>query len=143
MSIMDDANSIICTACGAPVLDPKTDLRQPCPYCGCLRKTVIIQVSDQLELKEKLKSKAVHAKTKKKVAWSISGDDYQWSTGRWLKLERTFDKEKDLYTEKLVDPATEEVIKDVSEPLSQHTDHGAAKAENAPADEEMNREPDT
>lgn len=143
MSIMDDADSIICTACGAPVLDPNTDPRQPCPYCGCLRKTVIIQVSDQLELKEKLRFKAVHMVTKKKVAWSLSGDDYQWSTGRWLKLERTFDKEKDLYTEKLVDPATEEVIKDVSERLSQHTDHGLAKPKISPANEEMNQEPDT
>jgi hypothetical protein len=55
------------------------------------------------------------------------GDEFQYSTGRWLHLEQTVDHENDLYTEKLTDPESGEVIRDVQERLSEHRGHGAAR----------------
>ena len=56
-----------------------------------------------------------------------SGDSYSQDLGRYVHLERLIDRPGDRYEEKVVDPETNEVIREISEPLSKHKGHGSAK----------------
>jgi len=118
---------IECEACGAPVPIVIIIKNGGCTYCGHVRPMVTLSYTESLNLTETYKMKAVNHETGKKVAWSKGGDDLQRDTGRMLHLDRSFDKEKDEYKEHIVDPATGEVVRHVEEPLSKHTDRGAAK----------------
>lgn len=57
------------------------------------------------------------------------GDDLYRDTGKWNKLTRIVDRQADpkMYTERLVDGETGEVIKEVSRSLKQHKGHGSDK----------------
>jgi hypothetical protein len=48
-------------------------------------------------------------------------------SGRLMKKERVFDRQNNIYTERVVDSDTDEIVRDVQEPLSDHTGHGSAK----------------
>lgn len=71
--------------------------------------------------------KARHDGPGKPFLESKVGDDLYRKTGEWRKLERRVDREGNWYYEKIVDPKTGRVIKDVSEPLTKHRGHGSAK----------------
>jgi hypothetical protein len=58
---------------------------------------------------------------------SISGDVYSHSLGRMVRIHRTIDRRRDLYYERVLDPDTREVLREVEEPLSHHTGRGSAK----------------
>jgi hypothetical protein len=55
------------------------------------------------------------------------GDDLYRKTGKWNELERTIDRANDRYREKITDPETGDVIRDLDEPLSKHRGRGDAK----------------
>jgi hypothetical protein len=48
------------------------------------------------------------------------------STQAWQHVDRVIDREKNRYTEPIIDAAGN-LVRDVTEPLSQHRGHGAAK----------------
>jgi hypothetical protein len=101
-----------------------------CPGCGVQLSLVAIGVKDEggITLREKLKAKVRHGLpgTVKPHLEKTVGDDLQRSTGQWLNLERTVDRENDYYRERLTNPQTGEVL-DKQERLSEHQGHGAAK----------------
>ena len=103
-----------------------------CPGCGELLSFIAVAAEDQVEagttrLREKLGIKARHPGEGKPHLIKTVGDDLQRSTGRWLHLERTVDRENDDYRETLTDPQTGEVLLDKRERLSEHRGRGAAK----------------
>lgn len=50
----------------------------------------------------------------------FTGDDLCKSDNKWMTKERIIDKDKDLYKETVIDPATGEVVHHYQEPLSDH-----------------------
>jgi hypothetical protein len=57
----------------------------------------------------------------------LSGDVYSHSLGRMVRIHRTIDRRRDLYYERVLDPDTREVLREIEEPLSQHRGRGSAK----------------
>jgi len=51
--------------------------------------------------------------------------------GRRVTYDRIIDRDGDLYHERVVDVETGEVVRDVTEPLSDHRGRGSAKPEKA------------
>lgn len=60
----------------------------------------------------------------------VSGDDLHRNSGKLMKLERTIDRENDLYHEIVTNPSTGEIVHECKEPLSEHKGHGTAKFKN-------------
>ena len=71
--------------------------------------------------------KARHGAGKKPYRKGVVGASWSYRLLRWLRLERTIDREADLYEERVTDPETGETIHHQRELLSKHTDHGDAK----------------
>jgi hypothetical protein len=61
----------------------------------------------------------------------VSGDVYSHSLGRMVRIQRIIDRRRDLYYERVLDPVTREVLREIEEPLSQHTGRGSAKRRRA------------
>jgi hypothetical protein len=55
------------------------------------------------------------------------GDSYSWARDRWMDLVRVIDRRNDRYRESVVDQVTGEVVREVDEPLSEHTGRGSAR----------------
>lgn len=101
--------------------------RTPCPKCGSTSRTFHVHIHESITLREKWGMKARHGDKGKPYIESISGDDLHRESGKWMKLERTIDRENDKYNEIVTDPSTGEIVHECEEPLSEHRGHGAAK----------------
>jgi hypothetical protein len=55
------------------------------------------------------------------------GDNFSHKHNRWFVIERTINRVWDWYRERITDKTTGEVVVDVGEPLSAHTEHGSAR----------------
>ncbi len=85
-----------------------------------------------------LTAKGKHAGATGRRKWFVetfSGADWSHRLQRFIRKQRTLDRDNDRYAEKVVDPETGEVLRDVEEPLSEHQGRGSAKAR--PFDEEQ------
>jgi hypothetical protein len=122
---MTDEWIVTCKKCGTILeADPA---RPPCPNCGCAIRVSTVAVSDGLQLGDKIGMKHNRPGTKKPVYESVTGDDIFRKTGEMNKLSREIDRENDRYREKIVNPLTGEVIREVDEPLSAHRDRGTPR----------------
>jgi hypothetical protein len=103
---------------------------QPCARCGSLKKSIEVNLVDNLEFhhneRAKLRDPACSARKNPRID-SFSGYDLRKSDGRWIKKDRVIDKINNLYKEHIQDPKTGEIVRDVEEPLSDHVGHGSAK----------------
>ena len=125
-----DSTVVRCADCNQILEeDPSlpADERTVCPGCGSMARRVDIHVHEELGFKSQVAMKGRHSGEKKPYVEQVDGDDLQRSTGRWMKKSRTIDRDGDRYTEKVVDPETGEVLRDVDEPLTQHRGRGSAK----------------
>ena len=57
----------------------------------------------------------------------VVGDVYAHATKKWNRKERLIDRDKDWYSEKIIDSETGEILHFCEEPLSKHQGHGSAK----------------
>jgi hypothetical protein len=57
----------------------------------------------------------------------FTGDEIRGADGKWMKEERTIDRDRCRYKETVTDPETGEVVHHCDEPLINHTGHGSAK----------------
>jgi hypothetical protein len=120
---------VSCQDCGTRLPDSTTapvDERMPCPRCGSLRRHVAISVSDTITVHEQLLFKARTPGEKRPFVERKAGDDYSWSRGRWVSLRRVIDRRTNRYQERIEDPVSGEVIRDVDEPLTKHVGRGSA-----------------
>ena len=128
-----DSASVHCAACGA-ILDENpsapVDERLPCPQCGSFSRSIHVSCSDTLTFHSKLNLKARHSGEKRPFMDQTVGDDLHRNSGHWMKLYRLIDRVKDWYYERVTSPATGEIVHECSEPLTNHRDHGSAKAKN-------------
>jgi hypothetical protein len=87
-----------CGECGAVVGPPVTSADK-CPECGERLSLIAISVGDEvgITLRENLGLKVRHGLPGqiRPHLEKVVGDDLQWSTGRWLHIERTVDREND------------------------------------------------
>lgn len=100
--------------------------RQPCPSCGSTSRFVSVHVTETVTVHESVGMKARHADGRKPSRELRSGGDLHRDTGEWRTVHRVIDRENDRYDE-VVTGADGDVIREVHEPLSQHTGRGAAK----------------
>jgi hypothetical protein len=79
-----------------------------------------------------LKAKGRHAGATGKRKWFIetfTGSELSRSLQRFMHKVRIIDRDNNRYVEKVVDPETGQVLRDVEEPLSEHQGHGSAKSQ--------------
>jgi len=101
-----------------------------CPRCGSLRRTIQVGaiLSTMVGFHAKASWRTGDRKRGKPLRWGVTGDDLHSESGRWNKLERTFDRIMDLYYEHIVDGETGVVIRHCVEKLSEHIGRGSAKS---------------
>ena len=103
------------------------DQRKPCSKCGSLSRCYHVLVNDTIKFHEKLGMKARHNSGGKPFFESVVGSDLHRKSGKWMKLERTIDRENNHYREVVVDSNTGDVVHFCEEPLSDHQQHGTEK----------------
>ena len=121
---------IECKNCGAVLNDTtpnELESRPPCPHCGHTERVHACFVSDTLELKEHLRMRGKHEGQKNLFIDTRVGDSFFRITQTWNYMERTIDFENNWYFERITNPVTGEVIRECSEPLTEHQGHGDAK----------------
>lgn len=131
---METRRTVECGDCGEP-LDPSNcapgTIQAPCPKCGSIRQNVTLNISDEVtaELRDSLNAKVKDDTfpSKEKVRREFFyGSDKRKSKGDYVYKEREIDKDRNRYRE-LVREESGEVIRDIEQPLSDHTGHGSAK----------------
>jgi hypothetical protein len=121
--------TVSCSRCGTSVAEPvRVEDREPCPTCGSIARTFAVTLTAKAEVHDSLAYKARHGDVGKVRPYreAFTGFDYHRDIKQWRQVSRVVDRERDRYTERIVDAAGN-VVRDVDEPLSQHRGHGAAK----------------
>jgi hypothetical protein len=119
--------TVQCSLCGALVEEPpQIEDRQPCPTCGSLARTFGVMLTGSVEVHGSRRLKARHGDAGKPYLESFHGGDYHRDSGEWRQVSRVIDREHDRYSERIVDKGGH-VVREVDEPLTQHTGRGAAK----------------
>ena len=121
-----------CGKCNAKLPDEvpglATSERTLCPTCNSTARNFAIELKATVGAHAQLSRKARARGEKKPFIEGKSGDDLYRKTGRWSVLDRTLDRRKDQYDERIVDKETGEPIRECHEPLTKHEGHGSAKA---------------
>ncbi len=128
MSVSADFTS--CTQCGTRIEeahDMPIKARALCPTCGSTTRNFNVHIQEALTLGEKIFLKHKRPGHKKPIFEYVSGNDLHRNSGQWNHLTREIDRENDRYKELIINPKTGEVIRNVDEPLTEHTDRGSAK----------------
>ncbi len=128
--MLDTPRTVNCGACGKELAeDPHApvETRKPCPDCGSTSRDFQKSLSATVTVRTKLSMKARHATGGRPFLEQIVGDDLHRKSGKWMKLERLIDRERDLYHKVVKDPETGQIVHECQEPLSEHRGHGAAK----------------
>lgn len=123
--------SITCTGCDAALdEDLSTPQRPPCPHCGSTGRHVAVDLSDKVEIRDRVLLRAKDPKRtgKQKLRMElITGADLHRQSGKWYEKERLIDKDARRYREVVKDPATGEMIHFCDESLDLHQGHGSAR----------------
>lgn len=125
--------NVVCTECAAPLAVDETDTLAtppPCEQCGSTSYTVIFTIHEPNILHEQVKGKVKDGAlpSRKKVRTEfITGEELRKSDGQWVGKDRYWNKDSDIYIEKVVDQKTGGVIHSCEELLSEHIGHGSAK----------------
>jgi hypothetical protein len=114
-----------CKDCGTEIeIDAEGTANLPCSVCG--GNLLLIELEERVEVHEMLGVKAKSQGKEKPILEMKSGEELRVSRGDWVSKERRIDRENDHYMEKVVDEDGN-VIREVSERLSDHIGHGSAK----------------
>lgn len=123
--------SIECAKCGSPLsIVPGEVARVACAACGATarRYTELIEERATVHHSIRMRAKRPSLPSDKKLRWDAnSGYEMSVSLQRLVKVERTLDRDADLYFERVTDPQTGEILHECQEPLSKHIGHGSAK----------------
>ena len=127
---MSGANQeAFCGDCGTELDESPSqapEKRAPCPQCGSTRRRFAVAMEDAaIEMRSSLRVRAKAGGKGKPFQEEKVGDDYWRKGGRWMTFRRLIDRRRNRYVERIEDPETGEVIKDVDEPLSEHRGHGS------------------
>ncbi len=127
--------NIFCNQCQHQFSDPSVlEVETACPNCNSIEKLVAVNTSDSLavqidETKTFLRGKDPLKRIGKsnKYLFEKLRLKRRDAGDRLILLQRLQDRDNDLYKEKVENLETGEVIRDVTERLSEHRGHGSAK----------------
>ena len=123
--------SVTCSECGKTLSEPPDEEnRKPCQFCGSSARTINLLLKEDIHLHEfiDVKKKFPGYPHDKKLRVHLQqGDQLNHGTGKWIKKERLIDKEKNTYSEKIIEPETGKILRQANEPLKNHTGHGSDK----------------
>lgn len=124
-------SDVFCGSCGDALVEPlNADSRTPCPRCGSLGRYFPVLLEDKQKVGDFIVGRAYAGRMSKRKGfmWEASaGAELSKRLGRLVKKSRLIDKVADRYAERVVDPVTGQVLRDVDHPLSEHAGRGAAK----------------
>jgi hypothetical protein len=121
---------VTCGACGGVLNElPSEELRKRKSSfcCGVLSREFGTQFDAELSMKPQLRYKARHSWSRDPFVEGIQGFDLYRKIGKWMKKVWVVDRKKNLYTEIVMGPNTNEIVHSCEEPLSSHIGHGSAK----------------
>lgn len=131
-----DQPSVACGNCESVLAEPTnldSALRQPCPWCGSLKRSIKVQVEDSVTFHSLIgvvhKGKRAGVRGRRLV--EMKAGDSQSDDGTWAHLEQLVDHVLRRYR-KLVVAADGRVIKDVDRPIEDQDAHGPPKEPPAP-----------
>jgi len=101
--------------------------RQPCPNCGSLERHFALMLEGKVSVKSSLDLKAKGVGRGKPLMEVKEGDSLSISRGRWMRVLQIVDRRNNRYRKVVTDPETGEVLRDVDEPLTDHTGRGDAR----------------
>jgi DNA-directed RNA polymerase subunit RPC12/RpoP len=124
-----------CSDCGHPYPDSEelagmhADERPKCENCGSRAVTFELHASETVTMHSQIGLKQKRPGSKKPLIEHKEGDDLHRDSGRWMKLTRRVDRTREpaWYSERIVDPETDEVLREVDEPLSEHQGRGSSR----------------
>jgi hypothetical protein len=122
---------VYCDHCAVEIEEvaelPPLGEHSPCPECASVARFFrwTGENAGYITMKSTVKRKPGERRS---PVESISGDVYSQSLGRMVRINRIIDRRRDLYYERVLDPNTREVLREVEEPLSKHTGRGSAKS---------------
>jgi hypothetical protein len=127
---------VFCGDCGAALDEQPSqppEKRKPCPDCGSSRRRFAVQMEEAaVKIRSSLRVKAKAGGKGEPFQEEKIGDDYWWKAGRWTTVQRLIDRRRNRYVERIADPETGEIIKDVDEPLTEHRGHGSDRKPREP-----------
>lgn len=115
-----------CSVCGKKLKPNSHD----CPKCGKVPVNNVLHLEDYVTIEDHIKThskkgpKIKSGKKKRYKREEISGEDFYKKDKKWNYIKRKIDRENNIYKELIKDPKTGEIIKDIKEPLPEHTGHG-------------------
>jgi len=120
-----------CQSCNIDFsIEPKPTEGIVCPQCGTKKVNPVEYHEDTINILELSKYKITDPKqpsNKKTRVEKIEGDKFSYGRQKYVKLTRIIQRDKNRYYEKVQDPDTGEIIREVDEPLSEHINRGSAK----------------
>lgn len=121
---------VLCSDCGIALDVPTTQApedRMPCPSCGSTHRFIGVGWAETLQIHDDVRLKHKRPGLKKPVVevWSGASES---ADGSWAVRYRRINRDTDppTYTER-VELADGTVVRDVNEPLEDHTGRGSAK----------------
>jgi uncharacterized OB-fold protein len=121
-----EMNGWVCSKCGAPINEPDKLPRDPCPQCGATARTANVSVREEAHVEAYVKVHSKHRDGGPKVVREVvSGDVYFRKGRRWTVIYRLIDRANNWYEEKFFERQTMKVIRETSEPLTEHRGHGS------------------
>jgi hypothetical protein len=109
--------------------DIPVEEREPCSRCGSTARHFGVHIQSNVGIESHLDRHSKHRRESNtkphREEWH--GDSWNRDRGRYVRRDQIVDRENDRYHKRVIDPMTNEVLREVEEPLSDHTGHGAAK----------------
>ena len=122
---------VFCGSCGAALAEPvNAEPRTPCPHCGSLGRNFPVHLEDRLHVGDSIGAKAYAGGLSKRKGFkweTFSGMELSRSLGRLVRKMRLIDKQSNRYAERVIDPKTGQVLRDVDHLLTEHVGRGSAK----------------
>lgn len=116
-----------CAKCDAHLFEPPGLPASPCPVCGGVGRSISLKLEDGIRFNDGHRVKAYRADSAKFFLDARSGPSYYRVGAEWHHVVRVIDRENDRYTETVRVLSTGKIIREIDEPLSQHTGHGGSK----------------
>jgi len=116
-----------CATCDARLFEPANEPAGPCPACGGRSRSITATLEERIAFHDGYRVKAYQADSSKFFIDERSGPSYYRVGAEWHHVMRVIDRENDRYIEVVRVLRTGKIIRQVDEPLSQHTDRGGSK----------------
>ena len=128
--------STVCSDCGAAIScsNDSENFRAPCSSCGGTKRTINVSINETIGLRDFIGVKAKRLGQKRPYVEDISKPSFSHDKQKVVHRHTFIDRDSNIYSEKVTDIETAEVIHQNQEPLSAHTGHGSAKFKKNPVD---------